>query len=69
MTIVLTKDNYFQISGDAIFMLMRLKEATEKEDIFSIMLISGQLSQYMSTYSLTEMYNEDLAYGDGEKEK
>lgn len=59
MATVSTQNNYFQISGDVLFMLTSLKEAAEKEDIFSILLISGKIAQYMATYCPIEVKTKD----------
>lgn len=54
MSIALTTDNTFKINGDFIYDLLQLTESVEKNDMPTLLLLSGKIAQRMGSYDLSK---------------
>lgn len=54
MSIALTTDNTFKINGDFIYDLLQLAESVQKDNVTSLILLSGKIAQRMGSYDLSK---------------
>ena len=54
MSIALTTDNTFKINGDFIYDLLQLAESVQKDNVTSLLLLSGKIAQRMGSYDLSK---------------